>query len=94
MQTQQLVSERDAKVLAATLSELIVLPELTNTYTAVGKMFLKQELVSVKNELQKKKEGCEKEAISFQRASGKLEGDLNDVKSLMKDIISSAKINE
>ncbi|KAJ3298143.1 hypothetical protein HK104_011136 [Borealophlyctis nickersoniae] len=84
---QQLAArELERKRSQLTATELESFGEGVTAYRTVGKMFMQEPLSLMTKELRNRVDAAEKESSIMQRAAAKLERELNDAVTTLKDI--------
>ncbi|KAJ8326311.1 hypothetical protein BDV3_005865 [Batrachochytrium dendrobatidis] len=79
--------EREKKLSELTAKELEPLDSTVLAYRSVGRMFIKEDISMLKDELHKKSASASKEIVAMERAATKLEGDLKDTERTLQDLI-------
>mmetsp|Transcript_12146 Transcript_12146/g.24201 ORF Transcript_12146/g.24201 Transcript_12146/m.24201 type:complete len:142 (-) Transcript_12146:212-637(-) len=89
---QQLrVLDRDQKRNQLTLSELEALPDGTNTYKAIGKMFMQEPCQKIVEELAASVEKASDELVKLTEQHSALEKSLSETQDGIKELVTAAQ---
>ncbi|KAI8922955.1 Prefoldin [Entophlyctis helioformis] len=83
--------DREKRLSELTAKELNALPADVSAYRSVGKMFLKEDIAGLKDELNTRATAADKDLVALKRAETKLDRELKDAEksfdSLLKKVL-------